>query len=97
MSNAKTRVEACPMATAMLTAELVNSLTLETYEAVVSALLMTSRGIDQSGKQVAASAALGNEARALGDAGARFVIAHQIQQAAVEITTFFNISQQQPN
>jgi hypothetical protein len=97
MSNTKIRTEACPMATAMLTAELVNSLTLETYEAVVSALLMTSRGIDQSGKQVAASAALGNEARALGDAGARFVIAHQMQQAAVEITTFFNISQQQPN
>lgn len=97
MSNAKTRIEACPMATAMLTAELVNSLTLETYEAVVSALLMTSRGIEQSGKQIAVSAAPGHETRAIGDASARFVIAHQIHQAAVEITSFFNTSQQQPN
>lgn len=97
MSNAKTRAEACPMATAMLTAEFVNSLALETYAAVVSALLMTSRGIDQSGKQVAASATPGSEARAIGDAGARFVIAHQIQQAAIEITSFFNTPQEQPN
>lgn len=97
MSNEKTRVDVCPMATAMLSAEFVNSLTLETYGSVVGALLMTSRGIDQSGKQIAASAAPGSEARALGDAGARFVIAHQIQQAAVEITSFFNTPQQQPN
>lgn len=97
MSNTKIRTEACPMATTMLTVELVNSITLESYEAIVGVLLMTARGIDQSGKQIAVSAGPGNEARAIGDAGARFVIAHQMQQAAVEITTFFNISQQQPN
>lgn len=97
MSNEKTRVDVCPMATAMLSAEFVNSLTLETYGSVVGALLMTARGIDQSGKQIAASAAIGNEARAIGDAGARFVIAHQVQQAATELATYFNTSQQMPN
>ena len=97
MANEKIRTEACPMATAMLTAEFVNSLTLETYGAVVGALLMTSRGIDQSGKHVTASATPGNEARAIGDAGARFVIAHQIQQAATELAAYFNTPQQKPN
>lgn len=85
-----TRREACPMTAQLIGEPLLNSLEQPTANAVSAALLTIAHGLDYSGRSIVASVANGVEARAVGDASGRFVIAGQLSTAAQELAKYFN-------
>ena len=90
MSTENSRITECPTAVAILGVDLLNSFTLENFGAAVGTLLMISRGIESTAARTIVSAPIGAEVRAVGDAAARYTIAHQLGQAAGEIARFFS-------
>ena len=90
MSTENSRITECPTAVAVVGVEMLNSFTLENYGAAVGTLLMVSRGIEATAARTVCSAPLGAEVRAVGDAAARYTIAHQLGQASGEIARFFS-------
>lgn len=91
MSTAS-RKDACPNAVILLGEVVVSDISSENANILVCTLITLARAIDTSARQVIASAGSADAARAIGDAGARFVLANHLNAAATEIAIFFTPS-----